>query len=30
MFVNMTYYPNIETIAGIEVEVMKVVRIRTT
>ncbi len=30
MFVNLTYYPNTETIAGIAVEVMKVVRIRTT
>ena len=26
--VNMTYYPAIETVAGIELEVMKVVRIR--
>ncbi|MGD8810008.1 MAG: hypothetical protein PVG24_10410 [Gammaproteobacteria bacterium] len=27
-YVNLTYYPDIETVAGIEVEVMKVVRIR--
>ncbi|UTV26647.1 hypothetical protein [Photobacterium atrarenae] len=26
--VNMTYYPSIETIAGFEMEVMKVVRIK--
>ena len=26
--VNMTYYPEIETIAGFEIEVMKVVRIK--
>jgi hypothetical protein len=30
MFVNLTYYPNVETVAGIEVEVMAVVRIRTS
>jgi hypothetical protein len=30
MFVNLTYYPNTKTIAGIEVEIMNVVRIRTT
>ena len=30
MFVNLTYYPNTEMVAGIEVEVMNVVRIRTT
>ena len=27
-YVNLTYYPAIETVAGIEVEVMNVVRIR--
>ncbi|WP_413112197.1 hypothetical protein [Thaumasiovibrio sp. DFM-14] len=26
--VNMTYYPNLESVAGFEVEVMKVVRIK--
>ncbi|MCW8329724.1 hypothetical protein MD588_12980 [Photobacterium sp. SDRW27] len=26
--VNMTYYPGIETVAGFEIEVMKVVRIK--
>ncbi len=26
--VNMTYYPEVETIAGFEIEVMKVVRIK--
>ena len=30
MFVNLTYYPNTECVAGIDVEVMNVVRIRTT
>jgi|TARA_B110000263_G_scaffold219947_1_gene207483 hypothetical protein len=30
MFVNLTYYPKAETVAGIEVEVMNVIRIRTT
>jgi hypothetical protein len=30
MFVNLTYYPNTKTVAGIEVEIMNVVRIRTT
>ena len=30
MFVNLTYYPNTKTIAGIEVEIMDFVRIRTT
>jgi hypothetical protein len=30
MFVNLTYYPGTETVAGIEVEVMNVVRIRTS
>ena len=30
MFVNLTSYPNTEMVAGIEVEVMNVVRIRTT
>jgi hypothetical protein len=29
-FVNLTYYPDTESVAGIEVEVMKVVRIRTS
>ena len=27
-YVNMTYYPAVETVAGLEFEVMKVVRIR--
>lgn len=27
-YVNMTYYPDTETVAGIEVEIMKVVRIK--
>jgi hypothetical protein len=30
MFVNLTYYPDTESVAGIEVEVMNVVRIRTS
>ena len=30
MFVNLTYYPNTELVAGINVEVMNVVRIRTS
>jgi hypothetical protein len=30
MYVNLTYYPNTETVAGINVEVMNVVRIRTS
>ena len=30
MFVNLTYYPNTESVAGIEIEVMNVVRIRTS
>jgi hypothetical protein len=29
MFVNLTYYPSIESVAGIEMEVMNVIRIRT-
>ena len=29
-FVNLTYYPGTESIAGIEVEVMNVVRIKTS
>ena len=29
-FVNLTYYPDVEFVAGIEVEVMNVVRIRTS
>lgn len=29
-FVNLTYYPDTETVAGIDVEVMKVVRIRVS
>ena len=29
-FVNLTYYPDTESIAGIDVEVMNVVRIRTS
>ena len=28
--VNLTYYPGVETVAGIEFEVMKVVRLRTS
>jgi len=30
MSVNLTYYTNVENVAGIEVEVMTVVRIRTS
>ena len=30
MFVNLTYYPSTESVAGIDVEVMNVVRIRTS
>lgn len=30
MFVNLTYYANTESLAGIEMEVMNVVRIRTS
>jgi hypothetical protein len=30
MFVNLTYYPTTETVADIEVEMMNVVRIRTS
>lgn len=30
MFVSLTYYPKTETVAGIEMEMMNVVRIRTT
>lgn len=30
MFVNLTYYPDTEKVAGIDVEVMNVVRIRTS
>ncbi len=29
-WVNLTYYPDIETVGGIEVEVMSVVRIRVS
>jgi len=29
-YVNLTYYPGTESVAGIEVEVMNVVRIRTS
>lgn len=29
-YVNLTYYPNIETVGGIEVDVMNVVRIRVS
>lgn len=28
--VNLTYYPDVETVAGMEFEVMKVVRLRTS
>lgn len=30
MYVNLTYYPDTESVAGIDVEVMNVVRIRTS
>jgi hypothetical protein len=30
MYVNLTYYPAVESVAGIGVEVMNVVRIRTS
>lgn len=30
MYVNLTYYPDTESVAGIDMEVMNVVRIRTS
>jgi hypothetical protein len=30
MFVNLTYYANTESVAGIEMEVMNVIRIKTS